>query len=513
MTATASTTPARAHRPPPSGTRRQSAGATRDVAIVAGPACLAAMLSLFDLSARSLGFDEAASVTIAAQHGHALGSAIAHDGGNMSGYYVLLHGVTALFGHALLAIRLPSVIATVATVTLVGLLGLRLFDRRVALIAGLLTAVSLPLVFWGQSARGYAPMVALVTASCLAFIAMLDSSRRAQAAYILSATLAIYCGFVAALVIPAQLVALLRHRREKARMFVEALLACGLLCLPLIVLAVARGSGQLFWVPRPTLHGERQVLDLLTSAGLDPSFRATTTTTIALILTSALLVASAVTTALRRRQLGHTLVLAWLIIPVALAWLESLFGQPIFLPRNLLPVLPAVALLLALGLADRRLPPVATIALAAVLMGLRAVPLLDSYGVSPEDAKAATAYVLARTQPGDCIAFYPADARMPFAYYVRRDALTPRPILPAAPFGSLRPYVEDYATLTRPSAACPRLWLVSSHEGQPTGPAGSRRNYARYIALRSALSDAYPERQSARFGSAAVTHVTLFSRP
>ncbi|MDQ6731372.1 MAG: hypothetical protein M3022_14055, partial [Actinomycetota bacterium] len=55
------------------------------------PVLLAAALSLLQIDGRSLGFDEAATVTIASQNGSALGAAIAHDGGNMSGYYLLLH--------------------------------------------------------------------------------------------------------------------------------------------------------------------------------------------------------------------------------------------------------------------------------------------------------------------------------------------------------------------------------------------------------------------------------------
>ena len=74
-----------------------------------------------------------------------------------------------------------------------------------------------------------------------------------------------------------------------------------------------------------------------------------------------------------------------------------------------------------------------------VLVGLRAVALGASYGVSPEPWQQTTAYVLARAQPGDCIAFYPEDARMAFQYYVGSGAAVgrPRPALgaPGGPVG------------------------------------------------------------------------------
>jgi mannosyltransferase len=499
-----------------------------DALVVAGPAALATALALYDATARSLGFDEGATVTIAAQHGDALWKAIAHDGGNMSGYYALLHVLTGLFGNGLLVIRLPSVIATGATVAIVGVLALRLFDRRVALIAGLLTAVSLPLVYWGQSARGYAAMTALVAASCLAFIAMLEGAGRrrwAKAAYVVSTTLAVYASFVAVLIVPAQLMTLMWHRRGP-RPVASALIACAVCCTPLAVLAAVRGSGQLFWVPRPNLTADKQMLESLTSAGLEPSFKTGGAGVALVILTVVLIVAIAVAArrraigpAARRPTLGHALVIAWLVVPVALAWLESLVGQPIFLPRNLLLTLPAVALLLAVGLGDRRLAPVAAWSAVAAVIVLRALPLAAGYGVSPEDWKTTTSYVLARAQPGDCIAFYPADARMAFAYYLnKRVGRAPRSILPAAPWSPPRAYVEDYATLpgrqlARLPARCPRLWLVSSHEGQPDGPAGSKANYARYLALRSALAARYAHHQRASVGYAAVVHVALLSAP
>ena len=69
-----------------------------DAAVVAGPAALAILLCLISLTSRSLWLDEAATVAIAGQHGSALWSAIAHDGGNMLGYYALLHVVIGWFG-------------------------------------------------------------------------------------------------------------------------------------------------------------------------------------------------------------------------------------------------------------------------------------------------------------------------------------------------------------------------------------------------------------------------------
>ncbi len=505
---------------------RQRAG---DRALVLGAAVIGGLLCCYRLTGRSLGFDEGATAAIVAQHGAALGSAIARDGGNMSGYYVLLHLLIGLFGDGAFVLRLPSVIATAATAGCVCALASRLFDRRVALASGVLTVVSLPLVLWGQAARGYAPMVACVTASFLAFAVLVDrdaegaSTQWPWLAYLLCTILGVYASFVAVLAVPAQLVSLAVRRRALAPVAAAAV-AGAVCCVPLAVLAVRRGSGQLFWVPRPDLAGMLQVLESLTSSGLQPSFRLTSTSIV--LLCATLLVLLAAGPASRRRRMRRadtrrawslTLVGAWLVVPVVLVVLESFVGQSIFLPRNLLMCLPAVAMIVAFVLLDPRLPgAVSWLAIAAVV-ALRALQLAPTYGVSPEDWRAASADVSARSQPGDCIAFYPSDGRMAFAYYHGSSRPAPRPVLPAAPWTEVRPYVEDYATLSgselrRLPSQCRRLWFVSSHEGQPHGPPISRANYARFRALNDALAAEFRIRRTVWFGYAAPVRVQLLVR-
>ena len=456
--------------------------------MVAGPAALALALCLYELSARSLWLDEAATVAIAGQHGSALWRAIAHDGGNMLGYYALLHVLTGWFGHGAFLIRLPSAVSAAACAGIVALLSRRLFDRRVGVVAGVLTAVSLPLVFWGQDARGYAPMLALVAGSFLAFDALVRTGgRRAWIAYVVLTTLSAYASYVAVLVLPAQLI-MLAWRREAWRRIASAVLACAVCWVPLAVLTLERGSGQLFWIPRPSLKTDGQVIKTLTSAAFEPNFRPTWAATGLAIITVALL--AAVVRVVRRPAWGPLLALSWLVVPVALMWLESLAGQPLFTPRNALVALPAVALLLAWVLAPIRIGWAAL----AVVIALRVVALAPTYSTSPEDWRAATAYVLQARLPGDCLAFYPLDARMPFAYYADQP---------------VQPYVERYETPSLP-AGCRRVWLVASHQGQPNGTAGSRAHYARYAGLRDALAREYGPPDTRAFGYASAIWVERF---
>jgi hypothetical protein len=294
--------------------------------------------------------------------------------------------------------------------------------------------------------------------------------------------------------VAAQL-AVLPWRQGGWRRVASALAACAVCWIPLAVLAVSRGSNQLFWIGRPNFKLERQVIGALTSAGFEPNFHPTAVATPLAILTLALLLLAAVRI-VRRRQWEPLLALSWLFVPAGLMLIWSFIGQPIFTPRNLLVSLPAVALLLAWVIRSSRLPAVVAWLAVAVLIALRGVALAPSYGTSPENWRAATAYVVASSRPGDCVAFYPLDASMPFDYYAGRP---------------VEPHVEQYQTPAVP-VGCSRVWLVASHQGLPTGTALSRAHYARYAAVREALARRFAHQSTRSFGYASVIWVELFSR-
>ena len=484
---------------------------------------VAAVLSLIAITSRSLGFDEGATVAITSQHGSALWSAIAHDGGNMSGYYVLMHVLIGAFGSGTFIVRLPSALAMVATAGLMAAIGIRMADRGAGVIAGLLSAVSLPVVYWAQTARGYALMLAFVCAGFLAFLSLADERRGRRAAdraailYAVAMILACYCSFVAVLVIPVQLAAVARRRAALKRLL-GTLGALAICSIPLVVLAVRRGSGQLFWVPRPSSRVDTQVLESISSAGLEPSFHRTGTTYLLIIVTLVCLGALLAWVAwARRRQPVWALAvaLAWFAVPVSLTFVYSLFSQPLFLPRNVLTTVPAAGLAIGLALADRRVPRVLAVAAVAGLLVLRTVQVADAYGVSPEPWRQVTASVLARSQPGDCIAFYPEDGRSPFQYYTGgARSRAPRSVLPVVGWGTVRPYVEDYVTYTlrglrRRTAGCRRMWVVSSHEGELDGPLRSRVNRARFQWLDSELESMFGSAPVQQYGYASAIHVQL----
>lgn len=529
-----------------------------DLAVVGFPALLALALCLYDLNSRSLWLDEAASISIASQHGAAFGNALAHDGGNMLGFYGLLHVLISLFGDGSLVARLPSALAAGATIGLTSALALRLFNRRVALLGGLLGSVSLPLVYWGQDARGYMLMIAFLCASFLLLVVALQRPRPGWGlwlGYVAVTTVAVYMGLEAVLVFPAQLLILLWHR-DRAKWVLSALVVAALLCIPLAVLAVSRGSAQIFWIPPPNAFTTRQVLLTLTSAGLEPQFYSASGDVLFRI-TEILLIAGALgalwqllrsrTRALAWRPL---LIVAWLFVPLALSWIVSQLGHSMWEARYLLMSLPAVSVLLAwllLGLAEpggaaviqgaRGLPilrrweispargrvlsavaRVFAVGMLVALFVLRTVQLAPAYGVSTEPWRAVTRHVVATFRPGDCIAFYPLDSRMPFRYYLPPGAPAPRSVLPNLSWTRMVPFVEAYSTLSssqlnRVAHQCGRVWLVSGHQGHNDGTTLGKVHYKRYTALIAGLESRYLDSHMTDYGAAHIITLQLFSQP
>ena len=380
-------------------------------------------------------------------------------------------------------------------------------------------------------------MVAFVCAAMLAFITLVDAGGAADAraalrarharagrgpwvAFVAAMTLAMYCSFVAALMIAVQVLAVLA-RRGTARRYASALVAVAVLCIPLAVLAVRRGSGQLFWVQPPSRMVDTQVLQSLTSAGLQPVFHHSFTTKALMWITVAAVVALVADTVWRWRRgeavWGVGLVLMWCVLPGALTFLYSVISHPVFVPRNVLMSTPAVALAVAPALRDRRWPRYLAPVLLVAMLAARAIPVVRAGGVSPEPWHDVTTRVLAQSRPGDCVAFYPADARMAFQYYVGTGAATrraPRAVLPLISWGVVRPFVEDYAVpspavLARRTAGCARMWLISSHEGQPNGPALARAHRAQWFGLAAELQRRFGSGPVRKYGYASVIHVEL----
>jgi hypothetical protein len=126
-------------------------------------------------------------------------------------------------------VRLPSFLASVATVPLIFMLGLRTVGRRAAVVAAAWSALSPFQIFYGTESRSYAVVAALVVLSTLALLgAFEERKRRWWVLYALAAAAAAYTHYIAALSLVPQAAWALWTHRDTVR---EQLISGGLAAL------------------------------------------------------------------------------------------------------------------------------------------------------------------------------------------------------------------------------------------------------------------------------------------
>ena len=132
----------------------------------------------------------------------------------------LLSWLATRVGESVEMLRLPSLLAGVATILLVHAVALRALGRRGALVAAALTALSPFMVFYSSEARAYAVMMALVVLSTLALLRAVDTGGAGWwALHALCVALAAYTHYTCIFVLVAQFGwVLLAHAPARSRL-------------------------------------------------------------------------------------------------------------------------------------------------------------------------------------------------------------------------------------------------------------------------------------------------------
>src|ERR1700733_10422234 len=117
---------------------------------------LAALLRLSTLDLQSFWYDEA-YVPVHTLHASLLATlrSVEHRENTPPLWYVLIWGWSRIFGTGMIALRLPSALAGIATVPVAWGIGLQLSGRRAAVATAALVATSPLFVWYSQEARAY----------------------------------------------------------------------------------------------------------------------------------------------------------------------------------------------------------------------------------------------------------------------------------------------------------------------------------------------------------------------
>ncbi|AZM91147.1 glycosyltransferase family 39 protein [Streptomyces sp. W1SF4] len=309
-------------------------------------------------------------------------------------YYLLMHGVFALWDGGPWALRLPSVAGTALAAAGVAAVAHRLAGERAALLAGTAYAVLPPVQAYAQEGRSYALVAAAVAWATYLML------RERWAAYAVVLLLGCWLHEFAVLALPAH--AFAAGRAPGWRRAAGAVLA-GL--LPLALVSARQAPAQLGWLGRPSWQDW--------------------TAYAVLVAAVALLARGAGDRDLVRVAVPLALLPPGLLMAVSLA-------HPWYVDRYVLYALAGLAVL-----AGARGSGTRTRWVPWLLAGVLLVPLagwsvwLRTPQARKDDALAVAAAVRERARPGDAVLFMPSRRRewllsSPGAYGSLRDVALSR---------------------------------------------------------------------------------------
>jgi hypothetical protein len=361
---------------------------------------------------------------------------------NMVLYYAILRSwlwLTRLVGidPVEVIVRFPSAVFAVASAIVVYFLGRRLVDPLAGFVAAGLLLANFLEVLLAQMARAYSLQVLLLALSWYALVALLETDtnrRRWWIAYTALGALAVYADLFSALVLVAQVVALValgilpgpwqaRVRASVKRLLVSYALM-GLVLSPLLLDAVLHGGPNTWILPAHLvdiktfflfISGDNRIYErlLLGSAFLGG--------VLALLAAGRASVAPRLTRALPD-ALGSAVALGcWIVVPIALSFAltRPYLNLHLFFNRYLIVVVPPLCLLAGLGVAALRWR-LAQLALA-IALALAAWPQLPLYYrfAEVQDIRDPVRWVQQRYQPGDGLICDPVvQCPIPVSYYL-----------------------------------------------------------------------------------------------
>ncbi len=396
---------------------------------------------LYRLGTPSIWFDEAFSVELARQPLPLLWHIIWGPEPNMELYYLFLHfwlGFTSFLGlHPTeIVVRFSSAIFAALSSVMVFLLGRRFLGITAGLVgAGLYILNSLQLTY-AQQTRAYSLQLLLICVAWYALFRLLSQSshhKRWWICYVAVTTLAIYSHLFTMVILLAQLTAFVglmiipstwrATTRKQLPAFIVSLVSIGLLSIPMLL--VSLHGPKTGWLPVPQL---RDIYSLFVVYSANSKFYM-------LILFGfcalGLLVAVLVSVPegkqvleqfalyksgedTRNAMLQQYLpvaygLLCWVVVPVIFSYVVSQGSMRLFSTRYLVTILPALFLLVGLGVAALRWRMVQVgLALILLLFALHYVPAYYK-GAQIEDWNSTVHWLQQRYQPGDGLVCYDSD--------------------------------------------------------------------------------------------------------
>lgn len=335
--------------------------------VVAGLAALVALAVVFRLEGRGMSFwlDEGLSVGIASHSLADIPSLLRLDGSPPL-YYLVLHVWMQAFGTSEEAVRALSLLVALVTIPVTFWCVDGLFGRRSAWAAAVLTASSGYLVYYSREARMYT-LVVLATVVCItAFLhAFAFGRRRWLPVLVVALVITLYThnwGLYLALGLGAGMAVVLVAAADRRRVLVDGALVAG-----------ASGLAYAPWVPTLASQAATTGAPWSKMPGVGDLIGITGSLLRhdGIIIVFALVGLPALVVAARRWRsesegLAVVALATVLVVTMVVSWLASLV-EPAWASRYFAVFLPAVVILMAVGLAREQRRGLWALAIIAVL--------------------------------------------------------------------------------------------------------------------------------------------------
>jgi mannosyltransferase len=330
---------------------------------------LAAALRLSTLGLQSFWYDEAFTPVhvLRASLGGTLHNVV-HTENTPPLWYVLEWGFSRVLGTGVVALRLLSALAGIATVAVAWVIGSELAGRRAAIVTAMLVAVNPLFVWYSQEARAYALFVFTASLALLCFLrAMRAPTSRRLVEFALTASLALLTHYFAVFLLVPMAVWLIWRTPRAIWAFVLPALV-GLALIPLIR---AQGGHGTQWIGEWALASRLEAIPqyYLTGYSGSPLGHGIEALVALVILVGVLY--GLWSTLTRREERGALIVLTITAAAVLTPVLLALLGADYLAPRNLVAAMVPLSALLAIVIAAQR-----TRRIGMALAGLLALTFL-----------------------------------------------------------------------------------------------------------------------------------------
>lgn len=414
-----------------------------------------------NLGQQSLWRDEVDTILFAHAPFEELVSDLARQGHNGPLYFILIRLWLTIMGNSEFSVRYPSALLGIIAVPLSLILVRQLrFSHRAALLTSCLLATSPYLVWYGQEAKMYTLLVALVLMAIIALLKAITQTRRTWwAIFVVITSISFYIHILAPLTLLIYATIVWLHRKELSGRWRSWWISLGYLTIPYLPLIIwqlplfiaGNDSGHPFY---PLLDQISVMLRLYT-VGLVQNHGLVALTLFIFLLLSGLFL-------FQGKKKQRLLLTSWLILPTLTIHLIS-WRVAVFEDRYLIYVTPAFYLIVVLGLLSLRHHShfmAATCLGGVLLFNLLSISVHQNQPIKP-DFRAAAEHIHQASPTSVTVMVLIPYLQHTFRYYYPHEGLT---LLEGLWTNNRKSMGRVDKEMTQLTECISELWLVVSEE-------------------------------------------------